>query len=141
MEANLLLILEDAIDLVFSHFDCRRSTCLSPTGLAFAVAEIDFPSPTSAIHQLNDRIFHSLVFHRIYFAQRLRGPRWPAHWLALNNTPNEYPRMFTCVLNEFEFFDQRPCPSGARRAARNPPFTDDTEAGCAFRLRCGGRVS
>jgi hypothetical protein len=75
MEADLLLIPKDAIDLVFSPFDCRRSTCLSHTGLAFAVAEIDFPSPTSAVHQLNDGIFHSLVFHGIYFAQRLRGPK------------------------------------------------------------------
>jgi hypothetical protein len=74
-QGGLLPVLKGAVDLKLGEFDCRRSTYRSYTGFFFSIAKFDFPSPTSAFHQLNDGVFHSLVFHRVCFAsQRLRGP-------------------------------------------------------------------
>jgi hypothetical protein len=63
IEAASLPVLEDMINLMFSELDCRRSTCPGYPGFAFAFAQFDFPSPTSALGQLNDGVFYSLVFH------------------------------------------------------------------------------
>ena len=46
---DLLLIPEEAVDVLFSQFDCGGSTCPSYTSFAFSVAEIDFPPPSGAI--------------------------------------------------------------------------------------------
>jgi hypothetical protein len=63
-EAALLLVLYDTVDFIFGEFDCQRSTYSRYTGFVFAVAEFHFPSPT-AIGQLNNGVFYSLMFHRI----------------------------------------------------------------------------
>jgi hypothetical protein len=70
---GLLLILEDAVDVLFSQFDCRGSTCPSYTSFAFAVAEIDFPPPSGVIQQLNDGKVHSFIFHEIFTSHNLCG--------------------------------------------------------------------
>jgi hypothetical protein len=58
-----LLVLQGAIDLIFSYVDCRRSTDPGHTRFAFAVGKPDLPSPTSVIGQLNDEVLDSFVFH------------------------------------------------------------------------------
>ena len=59
----LLLVLQDAVDLIYSELGGRRPACRSDAGPAFAVAQSDFPSPTIVVGQLNDGVFNSLVFH------------------------------------------------------------------------------
>jgi hypothetical protein len=61
----LPFVLYDTVDFIFSDFDCRRSACRGHARFDFAIAEYHFPSPTSAIGQLNNGVFHTLVFHRI----------------------------------------------------------------------------
>jgi hypothetical protein len=53
-----------SIDFIFCEFDCQHSTYPRHTGFVFAVAEFYFPSPT-AIGQLDNGVFYSLMFHRI----------------------------------------------------------------------------
>jgi hypothetical protein len=64
-KAALVLVLHDTVDLNFNKFDCQSSAYPRHTGFAFAVAELDFPSPLTAIAQSNNGVFHSLMFHRI----------------------------------------------------------------------------
>jgi hypothetical protein len=64
-EAALLPVLQDAIDLLFRQLDGQRPTYGSYTGFVFAVVKPDFPSPSTAIGQLHDGVFYSLVFHKI----------------------------------------------------------------------------
>jgi hypothetical protein len=64
-KAHLSPVFKGTINLVFSLFDCHRSTYESHARLAFASAQINFPSPTTVISQLNDGVFHSFVFHGI----------------------------------------------------------------------------
>ena len=63
--ADLLRILEEAVNVVLSQFDCGRSTCPSHTSFAFTVAKSDFPSPAGAVQQLNNGKFHTSMFHGI----------------------------------------------------------------------------
>ncbi len=61
----LVLVLYDAINLLLGDFDCRRSAYRSHARFVFAAAKLHFPSPARAIHQLNDGVFHTLMFHNI----------------------------------------------------------------------------
>ena len=49
---------------MFGLFDRHRSTDRSYTVSVFAVSKYDLPSPTTAISQLKDGIFKSLVLHQ-----------------------------------------------------------------------------
>jgi hypothetical protein len=73
IEAVLLPLLEDMINRMFSELDCHLSTCPGYPGSAFAFTQFDFPSPTSALRQLNDGVFYSLVFHANPSARERRG--------------------------------------------------------------------
>jgi hypothetical protein len=53
------------IDFIFGLFDCHRSTYLIHTGLSWAIGEPYFPSPASSVSQLDNRIFYSVVLHKI----------------------------------------------------------------------------
>jgi hypothetical protein len=46
--AALLSVLYDAINLIFSEFDCKLSTSRSYTGFVLAVIKSDFPFPPGA---------------------------------------------------------------------------------------------
>jgi hypothetical protein len=98
--AHLRLILEEAVDVLFSQFDCGGSTCPSYTSFAFSVAEIDFPPPSGAIQQLNDGKGHSFVFHEIF----LRTIFAKATVVYFQACTIERSRMFTCVPNDSGFF-------------------------------------
>jgi hypothetical protein len=66
-----LPVLQGAIDLILGLFDCIRSTYPIYAGFSLAVGKADFPSPTSAVGQLDNRVFGSLVFHKRFL--RLSG--------------------------------------------------------------------
>jgi hypothetical protein len=73
IEAVLLPLLEDMINLMFRELDCHRSTYPGYPGFAFAFAQFDFPSPASALSQLNDGVFYSFVFHGNSSAHERKG--------------------------------------------------------------------
>jgi hypothetical protein len=80
---------EDAIDPISSLFDGHRSADPRDTRFAFAFAQIEFPSPATSFSQLNNRVFHSLVFHQNSSADQRSG-----------HTPKGRRGMSTCVLND-----------------------------------------
>jgi hypothetical protein len=97
--ADLLLIPEEAVDILFSQFDRGGSTCPSYASSAFSVAEIDFPPPSGVIQQLKDGKGHAFVFHEI----SLRTIFAKTTVVRSQACTNGRSRMFTCVPNESEF--------------------------------------
>jgi hypothetical protein len=62
--AALLPVLDETINLGVYNFDCGGSAIGCFAGFAFSIAKIDCPSPTAALKQLDDSVFHSSIFHR-----------------------------------------------------------------------------
>ena len=63
--AGLFPLFQHSIDLAFDQPDRRGPAYRADSGLAFAVAKSEFPPPSAAIRQLNDRIFDASVIHRM----------------------------------------------------------------------------
>jgi hypothetical protein len=68
-----LLVLYDAINLGFGLFYCHPSAYRCHAGFDFTIVKSDFPSPTAAFNQLNDGVFYSLIFHKMFSACQPSG--------------------------------------------------------------------
>jgi len=64
------------VDFALDNFDRKGSAYRRHTG--FSTVKMDFPSPTVALNQLNDGVFHTSVLHRNFlrrttFAKAVRS--------------------------------------------------------------------